>query len=112
MQAKILGADQAVRGGFAVEGPLQDDQHQKGAADAQLNRRCAERDDDAGDVWNHQVGHETHAAEEDLELVDTSVDQHERGEDLVGRLWANVLKGEASDGLEGVHDGSGRGLEL
>lgn len=86
MQAKILETDQAVRGGLAVAGPHKDDQHQKGATDAKVDRRCAEGDDDAGDVWNHQVGHETQAAEEDLELIGTSIDQDELGEDLVGCL--------------------------
>lgn len=43
------------------------------------------------------------AAEEDLELLETSVEQNERGEDLVGGLGTNVLDGEARDGFKDAH---------
>jgi hypothetical protein len=107
MQAKILVIERAVRCDFGADGQLQDDQHEKEAADAHLDRRRSERDDDTADGWNHQVGQETEAAEKyldlDLDLLDTGAEQDERGEDLVCSLWSDVLNRQAGNSLPESH---------
>jgi hypothetical protein len=106
VQARIL-VERAVRSNFGVDGQLEDDQHENGITNAHGDGRGGEGDDDGADGWNHQVGQETDATEEYLDLLDTSVEQNERREDLVGGLGSNVLDGEAGDCLEDAHlDGS------
>jgi hypothetical protein len=106
VQARIL-VERTVRSNFGVDGQLEDDQHENGITNAHGDRRGGEGDDDGADGWNHQVGQETDATEEYLDLLDTSVEQNERREDLVGGLGSNVLDGEAGDYLEDAHlDGS------
>jgi hypothetical protein len=80
--------------------------HDDGTVNAHVDRRRGERDDDGADDWNHQVAHHIDAAEEDLELLEASVERDERGKDFVGGLGTNVLDGEACDGLEDAHVGS------
>jgi hypothetical protein len=106
VQAKI-SVERAVRSNFGFDGQLEDDQHENGTTNAQVDRRGGEGDDDGADGWNHQVGQQTDASEEDLDLLDTSVEQNDRRKDLVGDLRPNVLDGEAGDCLEDAHiDGS------
>jgi hypothetical protein len=112
VQAKILVGDTASGSDFGIEGEPDDDQHDYGTTNAHVDRRRGERDDDGADGWNQRVGHHMNAAEKDLQLLETSVEQDERGKDLVGGLGTNVLDGEARDGLKDAHCGGGSTVVL